>query len=105
SFILTGVACVIQALIGHQRSIMEGHSGLWWGVFLAVVTTLAAQGVSLQVIGGSLTVGFIISGLLTMLIGLTGLGPIVSRLFTPAVMSVFLFLLGVQLVGTFLDRK
>src|SRR5699024_9761717 len=101
SFVLTGIACVIQALLGHQRSIMEGHSGLWWGVFLAVVASLAAQGVSLQVIGGSLTVGFIISGLITMMIGLIGLGPLVSKLFSPAVMSVFLFLLGVQLVGTF----
>lgn len=101
SFVLTGVVCVLQAFLGHQRSIMEGHSGLWWGVFLAVVTSLAAQGIPLDVIGGSLTVGFIISGLLTMIIGLTGLGPVISRLFTPAVMSVFLFLLGVQLVGTF----
>lgn len=102
SFILTGIGCVLQAFLGHHRAILEGQSGLWWGVFLTLVTTASAQGMPLEVLGGSLTVGVVISGALTMIIGLSGLGPHISKLFNPAVMGVFIFLLGVQLVGIFM---
>ncbi len=102
SFIVTGLACIIQAFFGHKRAIMEGQSGLWWGVILMLCNTAVAQGMSLSVLGGSLTVGIIITSILTMLIGLTGLGPHISKLFKPAVMGVFMFLFGCQLIGIFL---
>lgn len=74
SFIVTGIACILQAFLGHQRAIMEGQSGLWWGVILTVITTASAQGVSMEEVGGSLTVGVLLSGGLTVLIGLAGWG-------------------------------
>lgn len=102
SFILTGIACIAQALLGHQRAIMEGQSGLWWGVILTLCVTASAQGLPLEELGGSLTVGVIISGGLTIFIGLSGLGPKLAKLFNPAVMGVFMFLFAVQLIGIFL---
>jgi xanthine/uracil permease len=102
SFIITGLACIIQAFLGHQRAIMEGQSGLWWGVILTLVNTAVAQGMPLEVLGGSLTVGIIISGVITAVIGLTGLGPHLAKLFNSAVMGVFMFLFGAQLVGNFM---
>lgn len=33
SFIVTGLACLAQVTLGHHRPIMEGQSGLWWGIF------------------------------------------------------------------------
>lgn len=102
SFIVTGIACMVQALLGHKRAIMEGQSGLWWGVILTLTSTAAAQGMSLTVLGGSLTVGVIISGIITIIIGVTGLGPHLAKLFNPAVMGVFMFLFGVKLIGIFL---
>ncbi|WP_368654365.1 uracil/xanthine transporter [Ornithinibacillus sp. 4-3] len=102
SFIVTGLACVLQALLGHRRALMEGQSGLWWGVFLTLVNMSAAQGIPLEELGGSLAVGIIISGAITLIIGLSGFGPKLAKLFNPAVMGVFIFLLGVQLVGIFL---
>lgn len=101
SFIVTGLACILQALIGHKRSLMEGQSGLWWGVFLTLAMTASAQGISLETLGGSLAVGIIISGFITMLIGISGIGRYIATLFNPVVMGVFIFLLGVQLVGIF----
>jgi xanthine/uracil permease len=56
----------------------------------------------LDVLGGSLTVGILIVSVITLLIGLTGLGPRIAKLFTPAVMGVFMFLFGCQLIGIFL---
>lgn len=102
SFIVTGIACMLQALVGHKRAIMEGQSGLWWGVILTLVNTAVAQGIPLQELGGSLTVGVLISGAITVIIGLTGAGPQLAKLFSPAVMGVFMFLFGVQLVGIFM---
>lgn len=102
SFLVTGLACILQAFFGHGRAIMEGQSGLWWGVILTLVTTATAQGIPLTELGGSIAIGAIISGLITMLIGLTKIGPILSKLFHPSVMGVFMFLLGCQLVSLFL---
>ncbi|WP_284139193.1 MULTISPECIES: uracil/xanthine transporter [unclassified Virgibacillus] len=102
SFIVTGIACVIQAIIGHRRPLLEGQSGLWWGVILTLASSAAAQGIPLHVVGGSLSIGIVISGCLTILIGLFGLGPILAKLFNSAVMGVFMFLFGIQLVGIFM---
>src|SRR5699024_4785245 len=57
SFMLTGLACMVQALLGHQRALLEGQSGLWWGVILTLVTTASAQGMPLEELGGSLAIG------------------------------------------------
>ena len=102
SFIVTGLACIIQAFLGHKRAIMEGQSGLWWGVILTLCATATAQGMPLPILGGSLTVGIIIVAILTFLIGVTGMGPRIAKLFTPPVMGVFMFLFGCQLIGIFL---
>src|SRR5690625_5192394 len=86
SFIVTGVVCLGQSFFGHKRAILEGQSGLWWGIFLILVTTTATQGITIKELGGSLALGVIISGLFIILIGITGLGPIIAKLFKPAVM-------------------
>src|SRR5699024_5673806 len=102
SFIVTGLACLAQALFGHHRPILEGQSGLWWGIFLTLVVTTQAQGMPLHVLGGSLALGVILSGILTIIIGLTGLGALFGKLFKPAVMGVFMMLLGLTLMSIFL---
>lgn len=101
SFILGGIACVLQAWVGHKRAIMSGPSGLWWGVILALTSMSAAQGVPLDVVGGSLAVGIFISGILTIIVGLTGLGYYLQKLFNPGVMGTFMFLFGVSLCINF----
>lgn len=102
SFVVTGLACMAQAIIGHRRPILEGQSGLWWGLILTLVATTSAQGISLDELGGSLAVGIIISGFITILIGVTGLGSKISPLFNSGVMGVFMMLLGLTLIQIFL---
>ncbi|WP_217587213.1 uracil/xanthine transporter [Lentibacillus saliphilus] len=103
SFILGGIVCVFEAVFGHKRSIMSGPSGLWWGVILAITSISAAQGIPLEVVGGSLTVGVIISSILTIIIGVTGIGFYLEKLFNSSVMGVFMFLFGVSLCITFFE--
>ncbi|WP_172193909.1 uracil/xanthine transporter [Saccharibacillus qingshengii] len=103
SFVLTGLACAVQAWLGHRRSIMEGQSGLWWGVILSLCAAAPSLGITLPQLGGSLAVGILVSGVLTILIGVCGLAAPLSRLFTPGVMAVFMFLLGCRLNTIFLE--
>lgn len=102
SFIVTGCACICQALWGHRRAILEGQSGLWWGMILTTVSIAASQGISLPEIGGSLAVGILISAAITVFVGLFGWGNALAKLFKPGVMGVFMLLFGFQLIQIFL---
>lgn len=101
SFILGGISCLLQVFIGHRRPIMDGPSGLWWGVIIALSTMAAAQGIPMAEVGGSIAVGVIISGVLTILVGVTGFGYYLEKLFKPSVMGVFMLLFGVSLCINF----
>ncbi|WP_066067668.1 uracil/xanthine transporter [Neobacillus soli] len=101
SFIFTGVACVLQAVIGHRYPLMEGQSGLWWGAILSLSASATSSGISVSELGGGLAIGIILSGILVMILGALGMGSVLKRLFTPVVMSTVLFLLAAQLIGIF----
>ncbi|HJV45157.1 MAG TPA: uracil/xanthine transporter [Bacillota bacterium] len=101
SFIYTGIACLLQAFLGHRYSLMEGQSGLWWGVILSLCATASASQMDLSVVGGSLSVGILLSGILIALLGTMGIGKVLNKIFTPIVMSVFLLLLTSQLILIF----
>lgn len=101
SFMYTGLACLLQAIVGHRLPLMEGPSGLWWGVILSLAATAQALGQSVQSVGGNLEIGIIISGLLIATIGAAGLGPRLQRLFSPVVMGAFFILLAAQLILIF----
>lgn len=101
AFVATGLACLLQAVMGHRRAIMEGPTGLWWGTILTVTVAESAQGTPINSIASSLMTGIFLAALLTMAIGLSGLGHRLARLFSPAVMVVFMLLLGAQLTTIF----
>lgn len=101
AFLTTALACLFQAVFGHRRAIMEGPTGLWWGTILTVTLAEASRGTPLNDIASSLAVGIAIAALLTMVIGISGLGSRLARLFTPTVMVAFMLLLGAQLTAIF----
>lgn len=103
SFIFTGIACILQGLIGHRLALMEGQSGLWWGVILSLASAATTLGLDLAAVGGSIAVGIIISGTLVAILGGLGMGNILKKWFTPVVMFVFLLLLANQLIFIFLQ--
>ncbi|RAV18972.1 uracil/xanthine transporter [Paenibacillus contaminans] len=101
SFVFTGIACALQALIGHRYAVMEGQSGLWWGVTLSLCASSASLGLSLPELGGALSLGMMISGGLVALLGALGIGRLLTKWFTQPVMGVFLLLLACQLIMIF----
>lgn len=78
SFIITGLACILQVKWGHRYPLMEGHSGLWWGLILSLTAFASPSGVDLMTLGGGLATGMIIAGVLTVLLGYMGLSPMSS---------------------------
>lgn len=100
-FITTGLACLAQTILGHQRAIMEGPAGLWWSTILTVTIGEAARGTSFDSIATSLTVGIFLSAIFTIMIGISGIGHRLVKLFSPTVMVFFMLLLGAQLTTIF----
>ncbi|MEN1403252.1 solute carrier family 23 protein, partial [Pseudomonas aeruginosa] len=74
---------------------------LWWGTILTITLGEASRGTPINDIATSLAVGIALSGVLTMLIGFSGLGHRLARLFTPSVMVLFMLMLGAQLTTIF----
>lgn len=101
SLVFTGIACVLQGIWGHRYPLMEGHSGLMWGLLLNLSSAAAVLGMDLKVIGGGIATGMIASAVFMLMVGLFGLSHIVRKVFTPMVMSVYLFLLSIQLILIF----
>lgn len=101
AFILTGIACLVQALFGHRLPLMEGQSGLWWSVILSLAAIGSGSPLQLSEIGGNLALGIMIGGIIVAALGAAGFHQWLGRLFTPVVMAVLLILLSTQLITIF----
>jgi xanthine/uracil permease len=101
SLIFTGIACFLQGSIGHRYPLMEGHSGVMWGLILNLCVTASSLGMSLTAIGGGIATGMLLAGGFVILLGVLNLLKYLHRIFTPMVMSVYLFLLTFQLIIIF----
>lgn len=101
SFILTGTASIIQALFGHRYPLMEGHGGVWWGLVLSLCASAPAVGISYAQLGGSLALGMVAAGIVTILLGAIGFSDVLKRIFNKVVLTVYLFLLSIQLIMIF----
>ncbi|MDN7243186.1 purine/pyrimidine permease [Planococcus sp. N028] len=92
-----GIACLVQALIGHKMPINEGPAGLWWGIFIVYAGLIGimypTMDASLQVLQS----GLIYSGLLFIVFAYTGLVDKMKSWFTPTITFIYLLLLVLQL--------
>lgn len=100
-FFFSALASLLQVLFGHRLPIMEGPSGMWWGVFMSLALLAPGMGKPLALLRTDLEAGMIIAGLVLVLLGASGLMSLALKLFTPAVTGTVLILLGLQLAGTF----
>ncbi len=89
---------------GVLRSSSRYYGRARWpvvGTILTITLGEASRGTPINDIATSLAVGIALSGVLTVLIGFSGLGHRLARLFTPSVMVLFMLMLGAQLTTIF----
>ena len=103
TFFVVGIACFIQGLIGHRMPIVDGPAGIWISIFAIYAITTVEDGGSLGETLRVLETAMILTGLFLVLIGVFRLSQKSIKLFTPLVTGSFLFLLTLQLSGTFLQ--
>lgn len=101
SLAFTGIACVLQGYFGHRYPLMEGHSGVMWGLVLNLCLSASAMGMSYSDIGGGIATGMLLAGSVAILLVKFNLIFFLHKIFTPMVMSVYLFLLTFQLILIF----
>ncbi|MBL7246094.1 purine/pyrimidine permease [Heyndrickxia sporothermodurans] len=97
-----GIAGLLQGIIGHRLPISEGPAGLWWSVFTiyaGFVGTLYTSNIeTLRELSG----GLMLSGVFFIILSAFGLIQKLAKLFTPTVTFIYLFLLILQLSGSFM---
>ena len=101
ALIVTGAACILQGWIGHRYPLLEGPSGIIWGVMLTLGASAPSLGLTLKEVGGGIATGMLLAGAVTMLLALFGAVPLIEKIFKPMVKNVFLMLLSIQLAMIF----
>ncbi|MFD0869102.1 Putative purine permease ybbY [Chlamydia abortus] len=93
---LCGLIGAIQVMFGHRLPIIEGPAGMWWGVFLVLITMNMQMGGTTQTLLAELEMGLIVSSLVFILLAVFRLLNRLRALFTPVVTGTFLVLLSMQ---------
>lgn len=101
TFLFQALASLLQVCFGHRLPIIEGPSGMWWGIFITLAAMAPGLGKPLSLLRTDLEFGVIAAGLILVVLGMSGLVGKALKLFTPAVTGSVLVLLGLQLSGTF----
>ncbi|SDG97643.1 Xanthine/uracil permease [Planococcus glaciei] len=92
-----GLACLIQAWLGHRMPINEGPAGLWWGIFIVYAGLIGVMYPTMEASLQALQSGLLYSGLLFFVFAYTGVVGKMKALFTPTITFVYLLLLVLQL--------
>ncbi|GAB4223509.1 MAG: nucleobase:cation symporter-2 family protein [Spirochaetales bacterium] len=99
SFFITGLGSLLQYLLGHRLSLLEGVAPPWWGTFIALAVVGQATGKPIEVVRTDIEGGMILAGILMVILGLTGIIQRIGKYITPRITGIMLFLFGIQVGG------
>ena len=100
-FITTGLACLAQALLATVARLWKAN-GTMVEHYSDRHRRRSLLGTPFDSIAASLAVGIFLSAIFTIIIGVSGIGHRLAKLFSPTVMVFFMLLLGAQLTTIFL---
>ncbi|MRG87928.1 uracil permease [Salinibacillus xinjiangensis] len=103
TFFVVGLACFLQGLMGHRLPIADGPAGIWISTFTIYAITALQHGSSLRETLQVLETAMLLTGLFLVIFGVFRLSQKLITIFTPLVTGAFLFMLTIQLSGTFLE--
>ncbi|WP_245640555.1 uracil/xanthine transporter [Neobacillus massiliamazoniensis] len=101
SFIFTGISSILQSWIGHRYPLLDSHAGLLWGLILNMGISASALQMDLSTVGGGIATGFLLAGVVTVVIAAFNLISTIQKIIKPMVISVYIFLLTFQLIFIF----
>ncbi|WP_174498000.1 purine/pyrimidine permease [Salirhabdus euzebyi] len=100
---IVGIACFLQGWFGHRLPIADGPAGIWISTFTVYAVTATQHGETLGDTLRILETAMLLTGLFLIIMGVLKLSQKVIPIFTPLVTGAFLFMLTIQLSGTFLS--
>ncbi|SET13661.1 Xanthine/uracil permease [Salinibacillus kushneri] len=103
TFFIVGIACFLQGLIGHKLPVVDGPAGIWISTFTVYAATAVESGRGLEETLRVLQTAMILTGFFLVIFGVFHLSQKMLSIFTPLVTGAFLFMLTIQLSGTFLQ--
>lgn len=101
-FFVMGISTFIQGWMGHRLPLADGPAGSWVSIFVILADISLQQGQEAKAALPLLESAIIISGILLLVLGMSGIIHKILFLFTPLVTGSFLLLLALQLSGVFL---
>lgn len=99
SFVITGLGSLLQYLVGHKLSLLEGVAPPWWGSFIGLALVGTASGKPIEVVRTDIEGGMILAGLFLTILGLSGIIRKLGKYITPRITGIMLFLFGIQVGG------
>lgn len=97
TFLISGVISILQVKFGHGYPILEAPAGFWIGILTLMAGLAPAVGKDLPTLRTDMEGGLMIAGIVVILITMAGWIPRVTKLFTPAVNSVLILLMVLQI--------
>ncbi|MGB9866408.1 MAG: purine/pyrimidine permease [Bacillota bacterium] len=94
--VVSGVASLAQATIGHKLPAIEASAVFCWGYIIPLAERARAIGLPVQKLMAQIQGGLILAGIVIAGAALLGLGPRIARLFTPTVRGVVLMMAVLQ---------
>jgi len=102
TFFICGVLCILQTRFGHRYPIIDGPSGMWLTVWIGLASVASVMHGDMALLRSNIEFGMLISGVIVIVIALSGRMKYIAKLFTPLVNGVFLILMPIQLSKSFI---
>ncbi len=100
TFFFTGVFSFVQVKWGHRVPIVEGPGGMWYSLFIIVAVFYPQIGKPLGELRSDLVAGLLLTGIMYLILVVSGLYNKIRPLFTPMVNGTFLILMPLSLSAT-----
>lgn len=100
TFFFTGVFSYLQVKWGHRVPIVEGPGGMWYSLFIIAAVFYPQIGKPLGELRSDLVAGLFLTGIMYLILVLSGLYNKIRPLFTPMVNGTFLILMPLSLSAT-----
>ena len=100
----SGLATLLQVMLGHRYPITEGPAMVYWAIYATFSSTSIMLGTPISDIRAEIELGLIAAGLIVMIIGFSGVVWRILKFFTPVIKGTLLTLIALTISSTALSE-